>query len=184
MDLPAVLLLDGGRGYIEPPRVTAYIDTTIYPAPSREAVLTSVMNGDSVLQVTVVDPGDGYAVLPKIVIDPAIIVTFNSSSVNTLSNTIQLFAPELNTGDLIQYHAATDGTSVGGLDDGQWYYVNLLETSPSVLVALYDNYTDAIRNEDRITLYTTGTGTDNKLNAGAKASAISSASPIRENNIT
>ena len=184
MDLPAILLLDGGRGYIDPPRVTAYIDTTIYPAPSREAVLTPVMSGDSVLQVTVVDPGDGYAVLPKIVIEPAVIVTFSSASVNTLSNTIQLFAPELTTGDLIQYHAPTDGTSVGGLDDGQWYYVNLLETSPSVLVALYDNYTDAIRNEDKITLYTTGTGTDNKLNVGAKASAISSALPIREKNIT
>ena len=57
IDLPPVLLLNGGRGYAEPPKVIAYIDTTIYPAPRRAAILQPVMNLDTILRIDVVDPG-------------------------------------------------------------------------------------------------------------------------------
>jgi hypothetical protein len=70
MDLPAVAVLNSGRGYTEPPKVTAYIDTTVYPEPTKPAILSAIMNLDSVLRVDVIDPGQGYAVLPEIIIDP------------------------------------------------------------------------------------------------------------------
>lgn len=184
IDLPAVLLLNGGREYTEPPRVTAYIDTTIYPAPTRPAVLTAVMNLGSVMSVTVEDPGQGYVALPKIVIDPSLSVTFDSSVVNITSNTIELYAPTLATGDLIQYQIGTDTTPVGGLEVGQRYYINVLETTPSVIVALYSNYTNALLDQNRITLYSQGTGANQKLNLGAYASCVTTAAPIRENQIS
>jgi hypothetical protein len=94
-----------------------------------------------------------------------------------------LYAPNLRTGDLIQYRKGELGAEVGGLVDRQWYYVNLLESDPTAVVALYSSYGDALNDRDRIQIYSDGTGNDHTLNLGAKASAISSASPVRENNI-
>ena len=182
INLPAVLVLDGGRGYTEPPKVTAYIDPVLYPAPTVPAVLTAVMSLDSVLRVDVVNPGQGYAVLPKIIIDPSTVISFTSSAVSTTYNTIVLYAPLLQTGDLVQYNVGLDGTQIGGLKNNQWYYVNLLESVPTVVVALYSNYSDAIYDVNRVKLFSTGTG-DQSLSLGAKASAISTAVPVRENNI-
>ena len=184
IDLPAVLLLNGGRGYTEPPKVTAYIDTSIYPEPSVPAELVAVMNLDSVLSVTVVNPGIGYATLPKIIIDPATTVNFNFTAVNTLFNTIKLYAPLLQTGDLVQYKVGANTTAVGGLDDNQYYYVNVLETVPSVIVALYASYGDALTDHNRIRLFDQGSGSNNSLSLGAIASCVTTAAPIRENNIT
>ena len=184
IDLPAVLLLDGGRGYSEPPRVIAYIDTAIYPAPTKPAVLAAVMTLDSVLSITVIDPGQGYAVLPQIIIDSAISSEFASTAVSTQYNTIQLYAPLLQTGDLIKYSVGIGSTVIGGLTNNQWYYVNVLETVPTVTVALYANYRDALYDQNRIVLFSTGTGTTQSLSVGAKASCISSSAPIRENNIS
>jgi len=183
INLPAVLLLNGGRAYTEPPKVTAYIDTSIYPEPTRPAVLKAVMNLDSVLSVTVEDPGQGYAVLPKIIIDPSTTVTFDSSKVSTASNTIELFAPTLQTGDLVTYSVGADTTTIGGLENGQRYYINVLETNPAVIIALYSNYSNALLDRQRITLFTTGTGANQTLNLGAFASCVTSAAPIRENQI-
>lgn len=183
MNLPAVLLLDGGRGYVEPPKVTAYIDPVLYPAPVRPAVLTAVMNLDSVLRVDVVDPGQGYAVLPKIVIDPSITVPFSSSDVNTFSSTVQVYAPLLQTGDVVQYKVGADSTAVGGLENNQWYYINVLETVPSVVVGFYSNYADCINDHDRLRLFDAGTGSSHTINVGARASAISTSAPVRENDI-
>jgi hypothetical protein len=101
IDLPAVLLLDGGRGYTEPPKVTAYYDETLYGPPKRAAQLEAVMYLDSVLLVNVIDPGAGYPVLPEIRIDPSISISFNSTQVSTLTNTIVLDTPLLQTGDLV-----------------------------------------------------------------------------------
>ena len=183
IDLPAVLLLDGGRGYTEPPKVTAYIDPS-YPAPRRAAILEAVMSLDSVLSVNVIDPGEGYTVLPQIVIDPSITVTFTSAQVNTLANTIQLTAPFLQTGDLVTYTVGANTTAVGGLDVDQYYYVNVLETAPTFVVALYTNYANALNDSDRVVLFNTGSGANNALNISARGSCISSSIPIRENQIT
>ena len=184
IDLPAVLVLNGGRGYIEPPKVTAYIDETLYPAPTRPAVLEAVMSLDSVLQVNVIDPGQGYAVLPQIKIDPAVQIFFANSDINSVLHTIKVYAPNLITGDLIQYKRADNGAEVGKLSNDQWYYVNVLETSPTTIIALYNSYGDALGDHDRVELYATGIGDTFSLNLGARASAITTASPIRENNIT
>lgn len=184
IDLPAVLVLDGGRSYLEPPRVIAYIDETLYPAPSRPAVLEAVMNLDSVLSVTVVDPGQGYAVLPEIRIDPSVRIFFNNTDINSGLHTIRLYAPNLRTGDLVQYKQGENTSSVGRLSNNQWYYINVLESDPTTIVALYSSYGDAVNDSNRIELFDNGEGNDFSLDLGAKASAITSASPVRENNIT
>lgn len=183
IDLPAVLVLNGGRGYTEPPKVTAYIDTSIYPEPQEAAQLVAVMNLDSVLSVEVVNPGKGYAVLPEIIIDSAVTVTFASSAVSVLTDTIQLYAPLLVTGDLVKYSVQEGTTPIQGLAIGQWYYINVLETIPTVTVALYTRYSDAVNDRNRIAFYSAGTGSGHVFSEGARASCISSASPVRENNI-
>ena len=184
IDLPPVLLLNGGRGYAEPPKVTAYIDTTIYPAPRRAAILQPVMNLDTILRIDVIDPGEGYQVLPEIQIDPSEIVTFASTDVDLLTNTITLQTQFVQTGDLIQYYIGTDTTAVGGLDDGQYYYLAVLENSPFYVVALYTNYADALRDHNRVVLTSTGTGSNNNIAVSARASCVSTSAPIRENIIT
>jgi len=184
IDLPAVLLLDGGRGYTEPPRVTAYYDETLYGPPKRPAQLEAVMFLDSVLSVNVIDPGAGYPVLPEIRIDPSISILFNSTQVSTLTNTIVLDTPLLQTGDLVKYIVGENTTAVGGLDDGQYYYINVLETAPAFTIALYTNYGDAVNDQRRVVLFDQGIGSDNKLNLSARASCVSSSAPIRQNQIT
>jgi hypothetical protein len=182
MDLPAVLLLSGGRGYSNPPRVTAYIDTGKYPEPTVPAEFEAVMNLDSVLSVNLVNPGQGYAVLPEIIIEPAEQIYFDTTAVNSSLHTITMYAPNLRTGDMLQYKVIT-GTSVGLLADNQWYYINVLEDTPTAIVALYKNYSNAINDHDRIMLYYQGIG-NVSLNLGARASAVTSAKPIRENSIS
>lgn len=183
IDLPPILVLNGGRGYIDPPRVIAYVDEALYGPPLRAAVLEAVMTLDSVLQINVIDPGQGYPVLPEIRIDPALQIIFSSTDVNSLTNTIRLYAPNLRTGDLIQYKKGEIGSEIGGLVDRQWYYVNLLESDPTAVIGLYQSYGDALNDRDRIQIYNDGSGNDHTLNLGAKASAITTASPVRENNI-
>ena len=184
IDLPAILLLNGGRGYTETPKITAYIDTSIYPEPRILAEFQAVMNLDSILSVTVINPGDGYAVLPEIIIDPAISITFTADNVNTLTNTILLPIPLLQTGDLIKYTIGSDTTPVGGLATNQYYYVNVLESTPTFTIALYTTYKDAINDSFRVVLIDTGTGTNNILNLGGRASCVSTSVPIRENKIS
>lgn len=183
MNLPPVIVLNGGRGYIEPPKVTAIIDTTIYPEPKVPAELEAVMSLDSVLSINVINPGQGYAVLPEIVIAPAQKIIFSSADVSPGFNTIKIYAPALATGDLVRYIKGT-GNNIGGLKDGQWYYVNLIQSTPSSIIALYTTYSDAINDHNRVNILSTGSGVDHTFNVGAKASAISTSIPVRENNIT
>lgn len=188
IDLPAVVLLDGGRDYVEPPKVTAYIDLTKYPAPREPAILEAVMSLDSVTSINVINPGSGYAVLPEILIDPAQKIVFSSNDVNNTFGTLQLYAPTLQTGDLVRYVSSADSVvtenNIGGLLNGQWYYVNVLETTPAVIIAFYSNYSDAINDHDRIMIYSITAGENHTIELGAKASAVSTSYPVRENNIT
>jgi len=184
INLPAALLLNAGRGYVNPPRITAYIDTSIYPEPRQAAILEPVMNLDKILSINVINPGDGYAVLPEIIIDPSITVSVNSDDVSTTENTIRLLQPLLQTGDLVRYTVGADTTAIGGLDNGQYYYVNVLDTTPSFIIALYTTYSNAVNDVDRVTLYSTGSGSNNNLSVSAKASCVTNSQPIRENQIT
>ena len=184
IDLPEVVVLNGGKGYTEPPRVTAYVDLELYPAPTKEAVLEAVMSLDSVLSINVIDPGQGYMVLPEIRIDSSIVITFTNSDVNSLLHTVSKYAPNLTTGDLVLYKKGEAGAGVGKLTNNQWYYINVLENNPISVIAFYTNYSDAINDTNRVEITDIGFDDQNTINVGAKASAITSAIPIRENNIT
>jgi len=181
IDLPAVLVLDGGRGYANPPLITAYIDTTIYPAPRREAILQPVMNLDQLLRIDVVDPGDGYVVLPQIMIEPSSIITFASIDVDLVTNTITIQNQLVQTGDLVRYYTGSDTTPINGVKEGQYYYVGVLENVPTYVVALYTTYADALQDHDRVIFLSTGSGTNNNLAISARASCVTSSRPIREN---
>ena len=183
IDLPPILLLNGGRGYAEPPKVTAYIDTTIYPAPRRVAILEPVMNLDTILRIDVIDPGEGYQVLPEIIIDPSEVVTFASTVVDLSSRTITLQTQFVQTGDLIKYYVGTDTTPIGGLDNNQYYYLAVLESTPFYVIALYTTYSDALQDHDRVIFTDIGSGNNNKIAVSARASCVSTSAPIRENNI-
>jgi hypothetical protein len=182
IDLPPAILLNGGRNYTTVPRVTAYIDTSIYPEPRVPAVLEAVMSLGTVIGINVVNPGSGYAVTPVIVIDPALVVEFNNEAVNPSTNSVLVNNAALNTGDLVQYINVT-GNAVGGLESGQYYYINVLETSPDITISLYTNYKDCVLDHDRVALNNLGSGT-NEFLFGAIASPIVSSSPVRENNLT
>jgi hypothetical protein len=182
INLPAVLVLNEGRNYANPPRVTAYIDTSIYPAPRVVAQFEPVMSLGSLIGVNVINPGEGYAVLPEIIIDPAFTVLVDSTQVNTVTNTIGLLTPALQTGDLVIYTVTPNSTPISGLTPGQHYYVNLLEISPSSVFALYTSYLTAINDHDRVILSAQGSGTQ-QFSAGAIASCVTSSAPTRENNI-
>lgn len=179
IDLPKVLVLNSGKGYVNTPNVYAVIDTTIYPQPREEMILEAVMAVDKVVGINVTNNGSGYAVTPKIVIDPSHTYTF--TNVNIVDNTIQIYAPELKTGDLVHYLRGT--TNVAGLQDDQYYYVNVLDTVPSSIVAFYSSYRDALNDTNRVDLKSTGSGT-HTLELQARAIAITTSSPVRENNIT
>jgi hypothetical protein len=183
IDLPGVILLNGGRGYVAPPRVFAYTDPLLYPSPRRAAILEPVLAGDVLISVIVVDPGEGYIITPTIVIDPASTATFNSDDINLAANTIRLFSNVLVTGDIIQYKTEFGSTTVGGLVNDQWYYVNVLETSPLIVIGLYTTYENAIDDIDRVNIYSVGSGT-HTINQGARATAIASSTPTRENIIS
>ena len=183
INLPAVVVLNEGRGYINPPKITAYIDTSIYPAPRVAAQLEPIMSLDSVIGVNVINPGEGYAVLPKIIIDPAFTISVDSTQVNTVTNSIGTSTPILQTGDLIIYTVPVGSTPILGLSEGQHYYVNLLEITPSPVFALYASYDTALKDHDRIILSSQGTGPQH-FSVTAIASSVTSSMPTRENNIS
>jgi hypothetical protein len=182
INLPAVLVLNEGRNYATPPRVTAHVDTSIYPVPRVVAQFEPVMSLGSLIGVNVINPGEGYAVLPEIIIDPAFTVLVDSTQVNIVTNTIGITTPALQTGDLVIYTVAPNSTPISGLTPGQHYYVNLLEITPSSVFALYTSYLTAINDHDRVILSAQGSGTQ-QFSAGAIASCVTSSAPTRENTI-
>lgn len=184
IDLPPVVVLNEGSGYTQVPKVTAYIDTNLYPAPRKEAVLQAVMSAGRVTSVQVLDPGDGYVVLPEIKIDPAYTVPFSDTDINASLRTININAPFLRTGELVKFRSGTNGAKPANLVDDAWYYVGVLESLPSVIIALYNSYSDAIKDQNRINIAPGLASNDMTLSPGARASTITSSAPIRENNIT
>jgi hypothetical protein len=164
-----------------PPNVTAYIDTSIYPNPRVAAILKPIMAADKVIGIQVVNPGSGYAVLPEIVIEPSNKQNFASTGVDTRLNYIALTTTGLQTGDIVRYDIGDNTEPVVGLVPGNYYYVNLLQTTPANIIALYLNYVDAIRDHDRVNLYSQGSGNNNILALTAIASCTTSSQPVREN---
>ena len=184
IDLPAVIVLDEGSDYTQVPRVIAHVDTALYPAPRKEAILQAVMSGGRVSSIQVIDPGAGYVVLPEIKIDPAYTIAFSDSDINASLNTININAPFLRTGEIVKFNSGTDGAKPTNLVDDSWYYIGVLESLPSVIIALYTNYSDAVKDQNRINIAPGLASDDMTLSPGARASTITSSAPTRENNIT
>jgi hypothetical protein len=184
IDLPPVVVLNEGEGYTFVPRVTADIDLSIHSAPRKAAILQAVMSGDRVTAITVVDPGDGYPTLPTINIESAYTVYFADTDINAALSTINVFASQLTTGEIVKFRSGSNGATPTKLQDNQWYYIGVLESLPAVVIALYTSYSDAVKDQNRIAI-APGLVSDNmSISPGARASIITSSAPIRENNIT
>jgi hypothetical protein len=160
MDLPGVVVVDTGRGYIDPPSVKAVVDTTRFPAPTREAVLTPVMSGDKLIGVTVNDPGEGYVTIPEIHISPSLSVGFNDYNIDFNQNTIVINTNKFVTGDLVRFvhlaHSSEVEEQVTGLVDNTFYYVKVLAEidENTRLISLHSSYAHTIQGDHPIELYT------------------------------
>jgi len=184
--LPAVIVIDGGRGYIEPPIVTVSIDTTEYSSPRAPAILSCVMSNQTVSTINVVDAGSGYATAPVIIIAASSISsTFTSTDIDLVENTITITGHPFVTGDSItyRYNVLTTVAPVG-LQNNEYYYVRSIDVDT---IALYNTIRGAydvtklpIFDTDRIDLITVGSGTDNILAVTAKAIAFNGGQPVRE----
>ena len=192
-DLPGVIVLDSGRGYIDPPVVTAYIDTTKYPAPKRAAVLKAVMSGDKVASVTVVDAGDGYVVSPEIRFEPAFEYNITDIDLNYQSNLLTMDISGLTTGDLIKIVSlsSVSTNNTYSIDEG-YYYVNvlgfnqfsarLLSAANLPVVSLHYSYRAALLGEHRVVFNDTATSlkSDYAAQLVPRAVAVTINTNIRE----
>ena len=153
IDMPGIVVLDGSFGYTSTPLVTAYVDTSIYPAPRRPAVLRAVLSGDKVIGVDVIDAGEGYVVNPEIVFDPSFTLSTELFRINFVNNSIQILSVGLATGNLI-YSQGISSNGITIIPDG-YYYVSVqeivalfaVEIEPygnAVLVQFHKTYRDAI----------------------------------------
>ena len=89
-NLPAVILLYGGRKYTSVPTVTVYIDLDKYPAPRVTAEFRAVLGDEDVIAIETINPGSGYIVTPEIIIESSYSVEFTSMDVSFTQNTITI----------------------------------------------------------------------------------------------
>ena len=189
-DLDGVIILDTARGYVDRPIVTAYIDTTIYPTPRREAVLQAVMSGDRVVSINVIDPGEGYAVTPEIVFQSSFDVNFTEEEMNFTSSLLVLILDnDLTTGDLIK--VTSNGNNLYEAIIPGYYYVSVLgfnRQNQSALfiskpvVTLHYTYRDAISIQHRVIFKpnTNNVLLNYKLSMVPRALAFTSNAKVRE----
>ena len=171
MNLPAIIVLDTGRGYIDPPTVTAYIDTTIYPSPTRPAVLEAVMSGDTVASVAVLDPGEGYAVTPTILFSSSYDITFTEAEINLSNHTIVLNTTNLQTGDLIR--STSSDPLHTSINDG-YYYVYVVATiqdTEIIEITLHKSLAASLKGEAKL-LFLGTTNVDTTYTFSLTARAI------------
>lgn len=156
MDKNGVEIVSTGRYYVDPPIVKAYIDTTKYPAPIREASLKSILVGDKVVGVEILDPGAGYVVTPEIIFESAYTLTFDKTQMNFQSNLIVVETDSLVTGDLIKINSI--GNSFEAIEPG-YYYVSVLGfssiltrilTASKPVITLHLTYRESISGEHRV----------------------------------
>lgn len=181
----SVMIVNQGRGYTDSPRISAYIDTSIYPEPREVATFTAIMSADKVIGITVDNPGSGYAVDPVIVIEPSISEAFTPADVDIVGNTITLSEQQFFTGDGVSY-VSNDGPL--GLSQSSYYYIRVIDPYS---VAFYETYTDAVNVanpaeklpvfDNRINLLTTGSGT---ISVNARAICFTSVLPVRSMKIS
>jgi hypothetical protein len=186
IDLPGAIVLETGRDYIDPPVITAYIDTAIYPEPTRAAHLEPIMTNGRVTGVQVVDPGAGYTTQPEIIIQPSKTIIFNATDVNQIENTVNLGSIIFVTGDSVQFVNGTNG-KIKGLDNGKYYYVRVVKQDDPLEVlnltsqiAFYESKINAMNDNHKIDLTTVGNSTSHVLQLTARIIAFGNNSPVRE----
>ena len=185
IDLPGVIVYNTGRNYIDPPVITAYIDTNMYPAPRVLADIRPIMSGGQVVGATVVNPGSGYSVTPELLVSSAFSVSFDSTDVNYISNTINVTSGELVIGDIVRYDAGT-GRGILGLEDGKFYYVSipvllgLRAARPTIAITLHISKADALAGTHAVTLIQGAVSTGNTLSVTARMVPIVTNLPIRQ----
>jgi hypothetical protein len=179
-----IVVLDSGRNYTVTPKISAYIDTSIYPAPRQEAKFSAVIQNNKIVGINLDNPGSGYTVKPTLIIEPSVIQTFSSANVNVSSNTITIINHQFQTGDCVIYNKTGSTVSPAGLKVGEYYYVRVLDANTVTLYTTYKNAVDnnKVPSEDklRVELCTTGTGTTNQLNITARAIFFVTSRPVRE----
>ena len=130
-------ITNSGSGYTSAPSVTIIddVDTGYTPATA-----TTSISGGSVSSVTITDGGLNYDIPLATVSDPDPLIFDGSNGNNELdfvANTIvldQTSYDALDTGDRVLYSSG-GGTSVGGLVDGDFYYVIDFGTDNKILLA-------------------------------------------------
>jgi len=157
MDIPGVTIIYGGKYYQDIPKVKAYIDTTKYPAPTREAILTATLGSDNVIAINVIDSGEGYVTAPEIIVDPSLVLTVTDAQIDYFSNTFFVYSQALNTGDVIKF--ANLGNNIV-VPDGFYYVhivtnVGLTDTTGS-LIRLHKVYHESISGLHPLTLLSNG----------------------------
>ena len=140
MDLPAVLIYNSGRGYSEPPKITAYIDENLWGQPRTPANLDPTMAADRLIGVDVLAGGDGYFVTPQLLIPGSSIQsTYSNSSYNLIDNTITILGHNFNDGESVVLSGT--GNIPVGLTVGNQYYVGVIDSST---ISLYSTYASSL----------------------------------------
>lgn len=183
--LPAVIVLDKARGYSAPPVITVNIDTTIYPYPKTTAQLVPVMVNGSLIEVQIVNSGSGYATTPEINIESSSIVsTFASSAVNYIFNTITVIGHDFITGDPVKYTVGSNTVAPLGLIADSYYYVRVIDVNTIALYYSVNGATNidkvSLMDNQRVSLETQGSGSNNTLAVTARVSLLTSSQPVRE----
>jgi hypothetical protein len=156
MDIPKAVVYDTARGYTEPPVITAYIDTTIYPAPRVPAKFRAIMQLDKVVGIEVIENGEGYAVTPELDIQPSLSVNFSNNTVNFIENTISIQSTALVTGDCLQF-MVNSPIGLGGVQERGYYYIGLISSyGDESVIALYHSLREATKDTDRINIINIG----------------------------
>ena len=152
MYTPDAVVLNTGKNYQLPPKITAVVDTTNYPEPRSEAILEAVMQADKVVAVKVIQPGEGYVVTPEIIVEPSATFTFNNFSDATVNsdNLIDVVSSKIYTSvdvsadissyDVVKVESITTGSLV--IPNG-FYYVKVSQGSGNFVLSFFETYKDA-----------------------------------------
>ena len=182
-NMPGIVVLDSGRDYTDPPEITAYIDTNVYPVPNTPARLTAIMSGSKLVGVQILDAGTGYAVTPEIIIEPVFTVLFDSDAINFSLNTISFESTTLKTGDVVKYESGI-GATLMGIENQQHYYVGVIYSDElfglTSTVALYTSKKNALTDNHRIVFTDMGASINNTLSVTARAAAVATNTPTRQ----
>lgn len=201
MKLPGVIVLDGGRGYTQIPDITVSIDNDLYPAETlsrivKPEMIAQISNG-IVYYIQTISPGFGYPVQPKFIVDSSPIqysFGYTNVNVNTTSeairNTIFIAENSFITGDSVRLTTATGSVVPNGLVDGDFYYVGIpydvaqamgvISVLTPAYVALYYSKQDALLDQNRITLFSTGEGDNCNLAVTARICAFMTNAQVRD----